>query len=194
MGYYWAKFKEHDNLYRFDTRIYFESVNEILDRDECIGAVVGKNPGSAIPNGAATGQFCEINLNNDKFLPTVRSIIRKSNPNIVGRKYIQILNLFYLCNPNLGEAIKDFESANYPKICETETKKFPWVWFMWGLYKKKLTSKKKRFTDIQTSKKFYLDNQTGKVVESFPEDSVCAKHTQGMKQDLVIPYLRQILK
>lgn len=194
MGYYWAKFEKHnDNLYRFDTRIYLESVNEILENDECIGAIVGKNPGSAIPINSILGEFCEINLNNDKLLPTVRNIIKKSNPQVGGRKYVQVLNLFYLCNPNLLEAIRDFENSQNPEICDSENQEFPWIWYMWGGYNKNLTDKKKRFKTIQTLKQFYLNNKTKIVIEKFPEDRICAKHTQGMQHEMVIPYLEGIV-
>ena len=195
MGYYWAKFENHnENLYRFDTRIYLEKINEILENDECIGAIVGKNPGSAIPENSILGEFCKIELNNDKLLPTIRNIIIKSNPQTEGRKYIQVLNLFYLCNPDLSEAIKDYENRPNPKICNTENHKFPWIWFMWGGQNKKLTEKKIRFKNIQTEKQFYLNNKTKNVIEDFPEDKICAKHTQGMQHALVIPYLERIMK
>lgn len=195
MGHYWAKFKRLDGkLYRFDTRIYIENVDGILENDECIGAIVGKNPGSAKPKESVLKEFCEIELKNDKLLPTVRSLIAKSESKPMGRKYVQVLNLFYLCNPNLYEAIKDFEENKNPEICYTEKNTFPWIWFMWGGYNKSLTEKKIRFKTVKSSKQFYLNNRTNKIEEGFPVDYVCAKHTQGMKHHLVVPYLEYLLK
>ncbi len=195
MGCYWARFERNNgNIYRYDTRIYIDSIDEILDTDECIGSIVGKNPGSALPKDDVFDKLSEIDLSNDKLLPTVRNLIRKGNPNIIGRKYIQVLNLFYLCNPDLEEAIKDYETSLNPKICSTERKKFPWVWFMWGGYNMSLQGKKNRFKDISAPIKFNLNNQTKTIVEGLPEERVCAKHTQGMQHDLVIPYLEKILQ
>jgi hypothetical protein len=195
MGYYWANFKEYNkNLYRFDTRIYLDNVNEVLENDECIGAIVGKNPGSALPKDRILNIPCEIELSNDKLLPTVRNIIKNGNSQLSGRKYIQVLNLFYLCNPKLDGAIRDYEQSINPKACSTEKKIFPWIWFMWGGYNKKLTEEKLRFKEIQSSRKFYLDNRTKTIIEGFPDDKICAKHTQGMRHDLVLPFLKEILK
>ena len=194
MSYYWATYRKYgERLYRFDTRIYFESIEEVLVNDECIGAIVGKNPGSALPKNGILNTPCEIELNGDKLLPTVRNIIKSGNPNLGGRKYIQVLNLFFLCNPDLGEAIKDYEGAEIKNICETEKNVFPWLWFMWGGYNKMLTTKKLRFKEIKSSKMFYLDSRSKIVRTGFPEDIVCAKHTQGMPHDLVVPFLQELL-
>lgn len=49
MSYYWAKFKKiDDNIFRFDTRVYLNPTKSPGENDICIGAIVGKNPGSAI--------------------------------------------------------------------------------------------------------------------------------------------------
>lgn len=53
MSNYWAKFKKvDDDTFRFDTRIYLIKISEPSDDYICIGAVVGKNPGSAIAMSA----------------------------------------------------------------------------------------------------------------------------------------------
>ena len=90
MGYYWATFREMNNkYYRFDTRVYFDSVDEIKDNDICIGAVVGKNPGSAMPLDLTLGIPTKINLSGDKLLPTLRNMFKKADPNLGGRQYVQ---------------------------------------------------------------------------------------------------------
>jgi len=194
MGHYWAKFEKHNGkLYRFDTRIYLESVDEISANDECIGAIVGKNPGSAIPKNEIYNLPSEIELNGDKLLPTVRNIFKRGNPKLSGRKYIQVLNLFYLCNPSLEEAIKDYESGQVKYVCPTEKNSFPWIWFMWGGYNKKLTNKKQRFKEVNSLNLFYLDSRSKIVQTGLPADKICAKHTQGMQHDLVLPFLRKML-
>jgi len=45
---FWAEFVEiGKDIFRFDTRVYLNRIRSIESRDPCIGAVVGKNPGSA---------------------------------------------------------------------------------------------------------------------------------------------------
>ena len=104
MAYYWANFKEIDgNLFRFDTRIYLNNITEPQVGDKCIGAVVGKNPGSAISRESTViDALVEIELAGDKLLPNVRSIILKSFPEIKRSQYVQVLNLFYLCEKNIS--------------------------------------------------------------------------------------------
>ncbi|WP_127023552.1 hypothetical protein [Flagellimonas beolgyonensis] len=195
MAYYWAKFKNIDNqLYRFDTRIYLQNVDEVLESDICIGAIVGKNPGSAIPIDMNKERFSEITLNNDKLLPTIRNLLLKSCNQTTGRIYIQVLNLFYLCNPDLNEAIKNLENNMNPETCYSEKNKFPWIWFVWGGHHEKLSIHKSRFKTVKSNRFFYLNNKTKKIEEGFPSDWVCARHTQGLKHDLVLPYLKSLFK
>ena len=48
MNNFWARFEEIDgSIYRWDTRIYIKPVNDTQGSDICLGAIVGKNPGSA---------------------------------------------------------------------------------------------------------------------------------------------------
>lgn len=198
MGYYWATFKRNnDNFYRYDTRIYFEPINQIEYNDICIGAVVGKNPGSALPVNLIENVPCEINLSNDKLLPTLKNIFAKANPSLGGRQYVQVLNLFYLCNPNLNDAIRDYKKNNdgpFKISCHSENKNFKWLWFLWGGKNNQLTDMKSRFREVKTEKYFFLNNADKKIHEEFPDNNICAKHTQGMSHDLVIPYLKEILK
>lgn len=63
MSYYWAIFqKVRSNVFRYDTRIYLESLDEPNDDDICIGAVVGKNPGSAKANNINSTSLQQIRL------------------------------------------------------------------------------------------------------------------------------------
>lgn len=48
MSCYWAKFEKLGNsIFRYDTIIYLNQVNSPGNNDKCIGAIVGKKPGSA---------------------------------------------------------------------------------------------------------------------------------------------------
>ncbi|TVZ55667.1 hypothetical protein OD91_0926 [Lutibacter sp. Hel_I_33_5] len=198
MGYFWATFsKKNDNYYRFDTRVYFDTIDKIDDNDICIGAVVGKNPGSALPENLILDTPCKINLSGDKLLPTLRNILKKANPSLGGRQYVQVLNLFYLCNPNLSEAISDYKKEDISKIeitCGKEQSSFNWLWFLWGGNDNQLNDMKNRFKTVKATKYFYLNNNDKKMYSDFPQNNVCAKHTQGMTQDLVIPYLKTLSK
>ena len=68
---YFARFESvADHIFRFDTRIYLGKHN--ADEDgECVGAIVGKNPGSAKPT--QLGVLAPLKLDGDKMLPSVRN-------------------------------------------------------------------------------------------------------------------------
>ncbi len=195
MAFYWASFKERNGkLYRFDTRIYLNDIIKPSKSDRCIGAIVGKNPGSAEPSSLYMNTLEEINLNGDKLLPTVRNIFLKTGIKFPQNQYVQVLNLFYLCNPVLTAAIKENEEDNSMEKCLSENNDFPWVWFVWGGKNKFLDKYKDQFKTIKTTRKFYFDSYEKKVVEGFPNNSTLAKHTQGLKHDYIVPYFKKILK
>lgn len=96
-NYYWAKFENiGNNIHRYDTRVYLIEINKPSDNDKCLGAIVGKNPGSA--RGAISNELIQIDLQGDKLLPTVRNIFenayKKCAKEILENSYIQVLNLF----------------------------------------------------------------------------------------------------
>lgn len=197
MTNFWARFEEiNGSTYRYDTRIYIKSVNDIRDDDVCLGAVVGKNPGSA--KGEVSINLKEINLDGDKLLPTVRNIFIKSyklaNIKLPERAYIQVLNLFYLCEPNLNLAKDEAKEKTIKGICETENKNFPFVWFVWGGNDKFLNNYKNRFLFIKTNQAFYYDNGNGNITQNIPTEISSAKHTQGLTHDFVVPYISRVLK
>lgn len=121
-----AKFiKSEHGSFRYDTRIYLEPTDSPSDNDCCIGAVVGKNPGSAKSSDVALNGYDVIDLSGDKLLTTVRNIFLQYKQNIKSNEYIQVLNLFYLCNQNLNNAIKEYDSISYDDlICTTEKNYF----------------------------------------------------------------------
>ena len=165
--------------------------------DVCIGAIVGKNPGSAKPSS-----FCQdlqaIRLDGDKLLPTVRNIVAKAHEqaqlSLPERGYIQVLNLFYLCNPDLGAAIASIEENPDARICESETRQFPWVWYVWGGKSRKLSNLKGRFSGLKTGNHFYFDSQLKQIVKKPASCYAFAKHTQGLRHDDVVPYIVQLIK
>ena len=79
MPLYWAKFKKNNgHTFRYDTRIYLTDIENISDHDICIGAIVGKNPGSAKATYISNTSIQPISLDGDKLLPTVRNIFLKA--------------------------------------------------------------------------------------------------------------------
>ena len=195
-NYYWAKFENiGNNIHRFDTRVYLIEINKPSDNDKCLGAIVGKNPGSA--RGAISNELIQIDLQGDKLLPTVRNIFenayKKCAKEIPENSYIQVLNLFYLCDADLNNAIKKYENST-SKIDECENKNFPFICYVWGGENKKLSNMKDRFNKINSKKHFYLDPRNDCIKENIPSNIDLAKHTQFMKQEKVIDYISKILK
>lgn len=196
--YFWAEFIEKGvNIFRFDTRIYINSVNSIEINDNCIGAIVGKNPGSAKSTSIDNG-IQPINLDGDKLLPTVRNIIvksyKESGINCPERGYIQVLNLFYLCNPNLDEALSELKKINCTYTCPTENLFFPWVWYVWGGASNALNPFKTRFSQLNSTNHFYYDKELYKVIDKPASNYSFAKHTQGLRHVLVVPYISDLIK
>ena len=198
MNNYWAKFeRRNNNIFRFDTRVYLNLLGKQTDKDICIGAVVGKNPGSALPSLSDCTSLQEIELDGDKLLPNIRSILLKSYKRskklIQKNSYIQVLNLLYVCNKDLFQAIKTIAGYPNPIICDTEKKKFPFLWYLWGNDNKNLNSYKKRFYDLDAKTHFYLDTNTKGIISNYPAMNDSARHTQGLSHELVVPYISNIL-
>ena len=199
MSYFWAKFeKVGEHIFRYDTRIYLCSINKPTNNDVCIGAIVGKNPGSAKANNENNPSLQEIKLDKDKLLPTVWNIIIKAH-NMAGKDiqscfYVQVLNLFSLCNPDLGEAIDIAARVSNHKFCTTENQEFKWVWYVWGGSKEELNQFKVRFEKLKAKTHFFLNKDTGTIYSHIPESTDFAKHTQGMKHDAVVPFIAGLIK
>ena len=196
--FFWAEFVEIGNdTFRFNTRIYLNPVTGIVNGDHCIGAVVGKNPGSAKSIAVGNG-IQPIELDGDKLLPTVRNIVIKaynaSGTHIPDRGYVQVLNLFYLCNPNLDKAISELINNSNAQNDPTESLSFPWVWYVWGSKSEMLNPYKRRFTNLNTSNHFYYDKELSKVIAKPASESAFAKHTQGLKHAFVVPYISGVIK
>jgi hypothetical protein len=198
MSLYWAKYELRNNhLCRFDTRIYLKSILNPSDQDICLGAVVGKNPGSAKPYDNNSSYIQKIQLENDQLLPNVKSILvkayQRAKKPIPSNSYVQILNLFYICDRNLDQAIKNIDAHPNLPICRTEGRNFPFIWYVWGGDNTKLNFYKSRILNIKSDKHFYLDTNTKKVITVAPRLSDSARHTQGLQHDLIVPYISTII-
>ena len=195
---FWASFQRvGQDIFRYDTRIYLHKVARTSPSDVCIGAVVGKNPGSAKASNLSNPGIQPIFLDGDKMLPTVRNIVLKAyaEANIAGSagEYIQVLNLFYLCEPNLTQAIKSISKHSGTAFCQPEANSFPWVWYVWGDENKSLSNFKTRFSSLNAPDHFYFDKDTEAVIGKVPSHNSFAKHTQGLKQESVITHISGLI-
>ena len=197
MSQFWAKFLSTDGeTFRLDTRIYLNDIDAPRNNDLCVGAIVGKNPGSA-KGSTSSSELQPIELDGDKLLPTVRNIITKAyleaNTPLPERGYVQVLNLFYLCNPNLSQAIATIKRFFKPPLCKSEVAAFPWVWYVWGDESADLNPYKKRFSEVNTNHHFFFDNHAKKVKNQTPSHHEFAKHTQVLRHEYVVPHIAQII-
>lgn len=197
MSLFWARFKNFSgDTFRLDTRIYLHETSNPSDVDECVGAVVGKNPGSAKPS-TITDDLQPISLYGDKLLPTVRNVVLKAyeqaNREVPKNSYIQVFNLFYLCDPNLSDALNAFKSSSGPAFCESEEKNIPWTWYVWGGDFEELNIFKARFSSLKINNHFFYDNVAGKIALRPPQSTDFAKHTQGLRHAYVVPHISELV-
>lgn len=173
-------------------------ISKPSDDDICIGAVVGKNPGSAISAENINGSLQSIDLNGDQLLPNVKSILTKAyesvNKSIGTNEYIQVLNLMYICDKDLSNAISRISQYDKLSYCETEQKSYPFIWYVWGNSDKNLNEFKKRFSGINANNHFYIHTQTKKICANVPGISEPARHTQGLPHDLVVPFISKLVE
>jgi hypothetical protein len=198
MPLYWAQFVKHgEDLFRLDTRIYLAEVAECRPGDQLVGAVVAKNPGSARPRDVNSTGLHPITLKNDKLIPTVRSFVRKAyqaaGVEFPVRGYVQVLNLFYLCDKDYKAAIRKIARIADAPIDPSEQEEFPWIMYLWGDSHRSKAPHIIRFRDIASDHHFYLDQNLQMIVEGVPGNDSFARHTQGMDLDLVIAHLATLI-
>jgi hypothetical protein len=201
---YWACFKnENGNIFRFDTRIYFQPIDKPSDKDKCICAVIGMNPGSAKPKNMKSNEIQEIVIGKDKTLPNIKSIFFKAygKTNFDGaHKYIQVLNLFYLCNEKASVAksqainnISKYLSESY--ICPSEKNKFNFIFYAWGLTKG-IDEYKTRFIDKNNSLSDYyiwFDKEKGEIKTTLPNKNDNVKHPIGLPHGKIIFPIKNLI-
>jgi hypothetical protein len=196
LSHFWARFKTiGGQRFRFDTRIYLDPIIAPTDQDTVLGCIIGKNPGSAGPS-KRSAQLAPIALSGDKFLPTVLSVVRQSysltdKPVAAGR-YVQVLNLFYLCDRDLREAKRSLQTCRRAPPCPAEKQHFPWAWFAWGGSDRVLDPLKGRFDTLDSDRDFYYSRSQQRVVAQRPSVLDRAKHTQGMPQSAVVAHLARL--
>lgn len=197
MSHYWARFKTlGGNRFRIDTRIYLEpTISPDID-DRVLGCIIGKNPGSATP-AKRTAQLTPIVLAGDKFLPTVLSVVHKAyaaaGAPVPSGAYVQVLNLFYLCDRDLNQAKRSFATIKRAPPYPEEKQHYPWAWYAWGGPDRLLDPLKTRFDDLRSDSCFYYARDRDRIVTETPASRDLAKHTQGMPQAKVVSHLSQLI-
>lgn len=199
MSYFWASFEKIDeNIYRYDTRIYLSDIESINSNDLCIAAVVGINPGSAKANDIYTLGLQKINLDGDKLLPTVRNIFLKAyneaKEEIPKNGYIQVLNLFYLCDENKEEAIRKINNLSEFKTDKLENKEFNLIWYLWGQEDERINFLKNRFKNINSKHHIFYNQIEKQISFNKPDIKSFARHTRGLAHSLIVPSIASILK
>lgn len=196
-SYYWAKFKnENGLLIRLDTRVYLNEIELPKLDDPCLGAIIGKNPGSARPtdSSAAKSDFVSIDLSGDRLLPNVRSILSKAYEGNQLNSYIQVLNLFPICDKELKTGIKQLEKSGLkPNDFLPKTTNYEWLWYSWGGSHPLLDELKKPYRNLKSKHKFYFDNDSKQVVDKCPEMDSKARHLQGMPHIQIVEHLKKLI-
>lgn len=192
---YYARFESVDGqLFRFDTRIYLGE-HDLAKKSICVGAIVGKNPGSAKPT--ELGVLAPLALDGDKMLPSVRNRFRAAyqvaGKSIPDNAYVRVWNLFYLCNPALDQACAVVNAMGNSPSCDSEEGDPPVVWFAWGGNDARLNAFKQRYLAGQRDS-FYYDHRAAKVVGKAPTEEDFAKHPQGMPAKPVVEHLAGFLR
>lgn len=179
---YFARFSIFGGeLFRFDTRIYLRGGSPEI-ASKCVGAVVGANPGSARPR--VMDQQHELDHRNDKLLPYVRNRFNAAfdlaGVNPPAGAYVQVLNVFYLCDADMGSAIDKLRSMRDAPICISETKRFPLVWYAWGAESMTLAPFKERFLDRRDERTLYMKRDRKSFGSTPPGPMDFAKHPRCM--------------
>ncbi|HMO83438.1 MAG TPA: hypothetical protein PKC18_00815 [Lacipirellulaceae bacterium] len=197
MPHYWARFAgDPARMFRFDTRVYFADVTTPRRDDPAVGAIVAKNPGKAKPSDLDRRGMQAIRLDGDKLLPTVRGMVgrafiqaRREWPE---RGYVQVFNLFYLCNENLAQARAALGNGRI-RTCSRELRPYPWLWYAWGESGAMMPDFAARFADLAADRRFYFDKIKGKIRNGHPARNAFPKHTQGLVQAPVVRRIARLL-
>lgn len=202
MSHYYADFRQAgSDWFRLDTRVYLRAASYMQSQGTCIGAVAAKNPGSATGT-SGWGSLC---IGNDQMLPNVLRIFIKAyhDPIYQGRAdkrgqpedaYVQILNLFHLCDPVLKSALQKIAACKAPLACKTAGGPFPLVWYAWGGPCSRLQPFRNRFVTAAKHSFFFDPRQNARGIKCWvPASRDFAKHPQGLAHRNIVPHLARRL-
>jgi hypothetical protein len=198
MGYFWAQFESAgENLFRFDTRVYLTDVSNCYESDPIIGAIVAKNPGSALPCDPKSRKLQAVSLNGGRLLATVHKVVkcsfREAGLEWPERGYIQVFNLFYLCDKDAKRAVRRALQLKLSN-CQRETHSVPWLWYALGNVGNKYPQLfPDRFREMPAANRFYFDHKRKEMMEGHPTPTAFPKHTQGLAQPPMIAHIAKLL-
>jgi len=184
-NYYYACFTQVDDWrFRLDTRIYLDEAQEQRSKDEgaCVASVVCINPGSALE--IELDRWTRLDRGKDLTLPTIRkrfvNAFRLAVKDPPEGAFVRVLNLFYLCDPVLEDAVETIRRiGSRKKVCSSEGDFHKIVWFAWGADEKyfaKLGEFKARFQDANAAHSFFFDNRRKEIRVGIPSKADFAKH------------------
>ena len=197
---YYAQFVPHGGaIFRMDTRIYLSGSPASQDDGKRVAAIIGKNPGAALTG--ANGGWGELKLAGDNMLPSVRNrfieAYQLAGKQIPKLAFVQVWNLFYLCNKDLVSAVNSIDQITSAPRCRREEDGHtpPIVWFAWGGDNPHLNKYKERFlkTDTRLGHVFFYDYNQKMIRTQFPEAVSHVKHPQGLPRQPVVKHLATIL-
>ena len=139
--YFSARFVPLDDsnttrVVRHNTRLWFTRPESPLYRGNCVGAVVGLNPGSAIGQNYLLGDtigICDRTM--DRILKTFVFAYQLKNKSIPSGSYVQMLNLFYLREHISSLALAEREQRSVLVLSHqdpAELQTYPFLWLAWG--------------------------------------------------------------
>jgi hypothetical protein len=197
MATFWAQFERlGDHLFRFDTRVYLNDVAMCRDSDPVIGAIVAKNPGSALPSDRRSNELQPVSLNGGRLLATAYTIVKKAflraDRHWPETGYVQVFNLFYLRDKNAKRAWQIASQLKLP-TCPKESLSFPWLWYAWGRMGNELPDLSNRFSGLSAVDRFYFDKLLDEIGLGHPTLTAFPKHTQGLKHEPIIAHIAKLL-
>ncbi len=141
-----------------------------------------------------------IKLGKDMLLRFVRNTVQEAykTKGMPTYAYVQVLNLFYLCDQKLIDAVRKHKGIPYLAIDLAEDERsFGWLWYVWGDDDTYLNSLKNRFDGKTKNDLFFGRTATPRkysaILSKFPALTELAHHTQGLATNDVIAALKKVV-
>jgi len=123
----------------------------------------------------------------------MKKAYKKAGKEIIPNGYIQVLNLFYLCDPSLNQARKKIQGFPPQNDC-SENNKFPFVFYTWGGPNDRINCYKNRFIkNIRTNNHIWFDYNANKTKITKPSEIDFVKHIQGLSHDHILHQIAAVI-
>ena len=128
---------------------------------------------------------------------SITKAYRTAGKPVMPNSYVRVLNLFYLCDPDLNQArrrMREFPNHPNPIDC-AENNTFPFVFYAWGGPNDGLNCYKDRFINtLRTNNYIWFDYRANKIKKTQPFRTDFVKHIQGLPHKNIMSELAVILK